>query len=120
MLRRNPAGPVIRQNLATGRVDVIYERDFLRSYRLLNNAMENDEWNRDTLTIVEGDPLSAQARSEWSITMGRGQWRIKVETLSTMSADATSFYVTNVLDAYEGNTRIYTKSRTATIPRDHV
>ncbi len=92
----------------------------LRSYRLLKNGMENDQWNRDTLSIVDGDPLSAQARCEWFIIMGREDWRTRVETLSTMSADAKAFHVTNVLDAYEGNTRVFTKTEPLTIPRDLV
>jgi len=52
--------------------------------------------------------------------LGRGAWRVRVETSSTMSADAEAFYVTNVLDAYEGNTRIFTKTRDFKVPRHWV
>ncbi len=120
VLRQSSGGPTIRQDLATGRVEYIFERDLGRSYRILKTGMENVEWNRDTCTMVEGDPLSALARCEWSIAMGRGDWRIRVETVSTMSADASAFRVSNILDAYEGNTRIFTKTRTLTVPRDLV
>jgi len=34
-----------------------------------------------------------------------------------MSADADTFYITNVLDAYEGNTRVFTRTWHIQIPR---
>ena len=39
---------------------------------------------------------------------------------STMSAGAETFTVTNVLDAYEGDTRVFTKTRSFQVPRDLV
>ena len=70
--------------------------------------------------IVEGDPLSAEARSDWSIEVGRNDWRTRVETRSIMTSDATVFRVRNVLDAYEGNARIFTKTWNFSVPRDLV
>jgi hypothetical protein len=43
-----------------------------------------------------------------------------VETDSRMTADADVFRVTNVLDAFEGETRIFTKAWTFSAPRDLV
>jgi hypothetical protein len=68
--------------------------------------------------IVEGDPLSATTRSERSIAIGRGDWRTRVETVSTMSATAGDYHVTNMLEAYEGDTRVFAKTWHAVIPRD--
>ena len=78
------------------------------------------ESRRDAFAIVEGDPLSAEARSERSSQITRGDWGIRVETVSTMTADATTFRVTNAIDAYEGATRVASRRWTHDIPRDHV
>lgn len=88
--------------------------------RLLPDGLEYDTIGNDTYTIVEGDPLTATVRCERSIQVNRGDWHTRVETVSTMSADATTFYITNVLDAYEGNTRIFTKTASFKVLRDLV
>jgi putative CocE/NonD family hydrolase len=78
------------------------------------------EQGGDTFSIVEGDPLSAKADSAWTISVGRGEWQTRVETQSTLSGDAESFHLTNRLDAYEGNARVFTRTWTRKLPRDHV
>jgi hypothetical protein len=55
-----------------------------------------------------------------AFSVGRGQWRATVRTVSTMSATARSFQVTNVLDAYEGDARVFTRTWNAEVPRDCV
>jgi predicted acyl esterase len=74
----------------------------------------------DTYTIVEGDPLSAMVRCERSAELRRGDWRTRIQTSSVMTSDATTFRVTNSVDAYEGETRIFSKTWTFTAPRDHM
>jgi hypothetical protein len=37
-----------------------------------------------------------------------------------MTADATHFHLSNQLDAYEGDVRVFTKSWVTAVPRDHV
>ncbi len=44
---------------------------------------------------------------------------VRVETESTMTADATTFDVTNAVDACEGETRVATRRWVHKIPRDH-
>jgi len=43
-----------------------------------------------------------------------------VETLSVMTSDKDHFHLTNVLDAYEGQVRVFTKSWTRKIRREWV
>jgi len=50
----------------------------------------------------------------------RGDWRTRVETRSTMSSDARSFHVTNVLEAYEDDVRLFVKNWLFSVPRDLV
>jgi len=116
----HPASPAatVTRDVATGRVTLTEET--AEGYRLLDSGRAYDASSRTVFTIVEGQPLSASVRCEQSITVARGEWLTRVETRSTMSADATRFHLTNAVDAFEGSVRICAKSWTRTIPRDLV
>jgi hypothetical protein len=88
--------------------------------RIVANGLDQESLNTNIYTISEGDPLSAHVQCKRMISVGRGEWQIRVETISTMTADAHSFYVTNVLEAFEGNTRAFAKTWDIKIPRDMV
>jgi putative CocE/NonD family hydrolase len=83
-------------------------------------GLEYDCKSTTIYTIDEDAPLSASIRCEWSISIGRGSWRTRIETSSLMTSDARDFRVTNVLDAYEGDTRIFSRATTDVVPRDLV
>jgi hypothetical protein len=85
--------------------------------RLVHSGLEFYGHGRDVYTISEDDPLSASIRCEQTMGLKRGAWQVQVETSSTMSADAETFYVTNTIEAYEGNTRVFTKPRDFKVPR---
>ncbi|MGI8878007.1 MAG: CocE/NonD family hydrolase C-terminal non-catalytic domain-containing protein, partial [Candidatus Limnocylindria bacterium] len=74
----------------------------------------------DVYTVVEGQPLSACCRAERTTQFSRPGWRIRVETVSTLSADAEDFHLTNTVDAYENGVRVFTKSWDRAIPRENV
>ena len=84
------------------------------------DGLEYDNDMTDTFTIVEGDPLSAAVRCDRSAELRRGDWRVRLETSSVMTSDATTFRVTNAVDAYEGHTRVFSKTWTFAVPRDMV
>ena len=88
--------------------------------RLLPDGIEYDTVGSDSYTITEGNPLSAAVQCTRTIQVGRGDWRTRVATVSTMTADATMFYVTNTLDAFEGDTQVFTKTWTFSVRRDLV
>ena len=71
----------------------------------------------ERFTIFENEPLSANVESEQELGLRRGSWDIRVETYSAMSADVEKFFVINKLDAYEGKTRVFSKTWNTTIPR---
>lgn len=119
VLRTGSSNRILRRDVAKGLFEVTVRKDFGRR-RLMASEIEYEAFGSDTYTIVEGDPLSANVRCDRTIGIARGDWRTRVETTSTMSADAETFRVSNVLDAYEGNTRIFNKSCTFTVPRDLV
>ena len=111
-------GRELRRDVATGAVQVISTAD--GGHRLLDDGLEYREQERDSFEITDGDPLSGMVRCDRTLAVGRGPWQTRVRTTSTMSATAGTFQVTNVLDAYEGDRRVFTKTWHAEVPRDCV
>ena len=112
------SGREVRRDVGTGTVEVISTVD--DGHRLLDDGLEYREHERDVYHIVEDDPLSARVECVRAFSVRRAQWRITVRTVSTMSATAGSFQVTNALDAYEGDDRVFTRTWNAEVPRDCV
>lgn len=112
------AGRETRRDVAAGTVEVISTAS--SGHRLLGDGLEYREQERDVMRIADGVPLSAMVRCDRAFTVGREHWQVTVKTTSTMSATASTFQVTNVLDAYEAGQRVFTKTWHAELPRDCV
>jgi putative CocE/NonD family hydrolase len=108
----------VRRDQATGLVEIVNDLVYFRPVRFLDSGLEYVDRGCDIFRIVEGDPLSAMTRAERQIAIGRGDWRTRVETVSTMSATADDYLVTNTLEAYEGEARVFVKTWHMTVPRD--
>jgi hypothetical protein len=111
----------IEREVISGRVQFT-DRTDSGSFLIVPTGVEYDSTGMDQWTIVEGDPLSATSRCDRNIKLSRNAagWRTEVKTSSTLTADAGSFILTNVLEAFEGDVRVFAKTWTATIPRDHI
>jgi predicted acyl esterase len=90
------------------------------SKRIVVNGLEQETVGTNTYSIVEGDPLSAEVRCERLMRVGRGSWQVTMETTSTMTADEETFFITNVLEAYEGDVRVFARTWDHQIARDLV
>ena len=88
--------------------------------RFIDNGLEQEARITETFTVHDNDPLSARQEVYHRLAYSRGDWDVWLETESKLTSDATHFYVTNTLDAYEGHTRVFSKSWTARIERDMV
>ena len=86
----------------------------------LSNGIIYDSVITNIFSIVEGQPTSASVQCKRQIEISRGDWETRVETLSVMTSDKEHFHLTNVLDAYEGQVRVFTKSWTRKIRREMV
>jgi uncharacterized protein len=115
--RRAPRQEVARED-ASGAVEFRMSRDFFAAKRLPSGLEYHDE-DPVTLSIVEGEPLSAKVECARTIKLERGDWRTRIEVRSVMTADADDFHVSSVVDAYEGDTRVHTRAFTNQIARDH-
>ena len=114
-----PGHPTLTHDLATGRATLTM-RTHDSVERLLEADLEVSESGIDTYSIVESEPLSAQVRCDWVIGLARGDWRTRIETTSVMTSDAESFLLTDSIDAYEGEERVFAKRWSRTLPRDHI
>ncbi len=77
-------------------------------------------YGEERFTINPLDPLSASATASWNRFLERGQWSARAITSTTLTADRETFHVTAELDAYEGDTRIFSRNWSFSIPRDNV
>ena len=74
----------------------------------------------ERFSIVEGDPLSAQADVTWRYRMQRGDWDIRTESRTVLTASKEAFHLRAWLDAFEGETRVFAKNWSFDIPRNGV
>jgi uncharacterized protein len=88
--------------------------------QLASSGLVYDSVITNAFSIIEGQPLSARVECNRQIEISRGDWHTRVETLSVMTSDADHFHLTNVLDAFEGGVRVFTKSWTQKIRREGV
>jgi uncharacterized protein len=88
--------------------------------RLLETGIELEETNVNRVTITEDAPLSARVRCDWTVSVGRRDWQVEVRTRSVMTSDADRFLLTNALEAYQGERRVFAKTWTKSVPRDLV
>jgi hypothetical protein len=115
--QRRPTQTVSRDD-ATGVVTYVMSRDFAGAQRL-PSGLEHDDRDPVTFTIHADDPLSARVLADRWIEIRRGDWRTRIELRSQMTADASDYRVSTTIDAYEGDTRIHTRTFTTTVPRNH-
>lgn len=110
----------MERDARTGLVRIVAKTSHFPSTHLLDSGICYDEDGTDVYEVVLGEPLSARTVSERSIAISRGDWRTRVATRSTLSASAEAFLVTNTLEAYEGDARVFAKSWQRSVPRDGV
>lgn len=88
--------------------------------RLPHNGMEYGSTNANTFTIEEKNPLSARVQCDWELKLGRADWQTKLVSSSEMTSDETTFFLTNILTAYENEEEVFHKEWKTEIPRDFV
>ena len=116
---REPApGQTMFTDPARGLVGHVVRRDF-GGAREHPNGLVYGSRDPVTLTVTEGDPLSAKVTVARDIEQRRGDWRTRIELRATMTADKTDYLLTTSIDAYEGDTRVHSTTFSSRVPRDH-
>jgi putative CocE/NonD family hydrolase len=70
--------------------------------------------------VSESDPTSARSEIEHAIQLRRGEWSVRVNTRTRVSATARAFRVETTLEAFERDERVFTRQWDRTVPRDLV
>jgi hypothetical protein len=99
----------VTREATTGRTTYTLHQDAGR-IRYKNHGLELDDISTHTLTIIDDDPLSLLQKITFRLEYQRGDWQVIIKTVSKLTADATHFYLSNSLEAYEGNVRIFSKA----------
>jgi uncharacterized protein len=115
-----PVAHTLRRDLATGRVEKVFDWDLGGSLRLVDADLETSDASHCVYAIVDGDPESAKVDFRASSGMGRGDWSMLSEVASSMTGDRDAFHVQTRLDVSENGEQIFSRDWSFTIPRDHV
>ena len=86
--------------------------------RLHHNGIEMAGGTTERYTITDDDPLSARAEYTCEYGIGRGEWQTRTRGKVAVSASADTFFVRAELDAFEGETRVFSRNWDLAIPRD--
>jgi hypothetical protein len=117
-LRPEDATRTFSYDVTKGRLQMVDRIDDGRNR--LSNGIIYDSLITNIFSIAEGQPTSARVECRRQIEISRADWETRVETTSVMTSDKHHFYLTNVLDAFEGQERVFTKSWTRKIHREWV
>lgn len=77
------------------------------------NTVERYSYSRGKYDSFRGEVIST-----WRLQ--RGDWSIRTDTRTVLTADIQNFYIHATLDAYEGDRRFLARDWNCTIPRDNV
>jgi hypothetical protein len=70
--------------------------------------------------VTGDDPASATTWTKFGMGRERGAWRIRTETETRVSCTATKFHLQATIDAYEGDSRVFTRNWSMDFPRDNL
>ena len=111
---RNPT-QTVHVDPASGETRYLLMRDF-SGVRTHPNGLTYGDYDPVTLTVREGDPLSARVIVQRHIEQRRGDWCVRIELRSEMTADAVDYLISTSIDAYEGDTRVHSRTHVASRP----
>jgi len=120
VIKSNPNQRTVEHDVITGKTtltDTHYSSDRIR---LTDDGLEFETNCIDTYSIQQGDPLTATSTCEHSSAFKRGEWDIRIQTQATLTGDLTHFHLTNQVDAYEGEVRVFTRTWSKSILREFV
>lgn len=71
-------------------------------------------------SFTDRDFTSVRGETDWTMGFSRGDWNVEVRTKTVLTSTPEKFHVYAELDAYEGQTRVASKTWDTTVPRDHL
>lgn len=86
--------------------------------RVVATGMDHGHGVVESLSIVEGDPLSARAEILHEVKFRRDALTLRVRSRTRLAADASNFYLESRLEGFDGDSSIGARELDAVIPRD--
>jgi putative CocE/NonD family hydrolase len=90
------------------------------TYRLDDIDLEVSARVTERYSYNDAHHNSVRGWCEWTRGFGRGDWQVSTVTRTLLTSDETHFRIRATLDAYEGDSRVYSRSWDEAIPRDLV
>lgn len=118
-LREPKSKNTVARDLSTREVTVCYDED----EGLFENNDNGWRWGgstKITCGICPDDPLSGRVEHDFVQEFGRGDLDLSIKGWTRMTASGSDWHVSFTLEAWEGEERIFERSRNHTIPRDHM
>ncbi len=103
-------------DMVSGAVSLIIEDDFGK-VRDLDHGLINGSVARELWRIHPDDPLCAYGRCHWSDELEREGIKLRTEARCEMWSDASTFFLSAQLEAYENDILIFNKEVKEEIPR---
>lgn len=111
-IRRRQRGAVREENTVTVSASERSESTLAAEGVRIREDTDN-EWS-----ISDGDPLSPRVHCVREYGLERGAWRIRVRAVATMTSTAEAFCVSERLEAFEGDAKVFSAENVFDIPRD--
>ncbi len=120
MLRSGSGGSrTVTYNQGTGRTDIVFDWDIGGAWKFENGLIWEDS-SVTTLSIIDGDPLSAEVVVENTSLYEDGDRKVQIIASGRMSCTADAFLITSHLDVREDGRRTFTRTWDSRFPRDHM
>ncbi len=117
VLRPTSHSRVVERDLASGAVVMRIEDD-LGETRNPAHGLATGAKVSELYSIDDRDPLSARAVCDWTETLTRDDWSIRIEARQEQWADRESFHLRSSLTTYEGDAQVFQRTWERSIPRD--
>lgn len=88
--------------------------------RLREIDMEVANRTRNWYSFRDDDFESLRGETRTERIFRRGSWSVRTTTRTVLTADTEYFYIHAELDAWEGDSRVFTENWQRKIPRDHL
>jgi hypothetical protein len=108
-LRAGNGIETVTHDLVTGESVFITQEDGGRT--LIDHiGLATEHAHKEEFRITDDDPLSARVDIARTRRVERGNWHTRTETRTVMRATAAEFIVDATLDAFDGDTRIVSRT----------
>ena len=107
----------LTRDQATGETRLTIVDDFGRS-TIADLDLSTWACGRESYSILPDDPLSAKQSCHWTEERSRGDWKVRTETYSAMTASKTHWHITGRLEAFENDVLVYSRDWDTRVKRN--